>query len=135
MVEAKGPTALIKAQRTTSCDSCASKKVCHGVTETDMVIEVLNPVNAKAGDEVVFTVGAATVLKAGVFAYLVPLIGFIAGVVIGQMAAEKVFPGRDADLVSAALGFAFLAVTFFGIYLYGKKAKKGSYMPTIVKIV
>ena len=136
VVEAKEKTALIKAKRTTSCDSCVSKSLCTGVAETDMLIEAQNPLNARAGDHVVFMVGAGSVIKAGMLFYLFPLLGFIAGVVLGQVFAEKIPLKWDSDIISALAGFFFLALTYGGISLYGRHAeKKRTYMPTIVRIV
>lgn len=136
IIEVKGETAFIKAERTTSCDKCMAKEVCTGLTETSMLIEALNPVNAKAGDHVIFNVGAATVVKAGVLLYLFPLIGFISGIVAGQLTADRVFPGRNPDIVSAIFGFIFLALTAAGVHLYGRRAQKSrTYMPTVVRIV
>ena len=63
VLELKDGIAIVKAQRTTSCDKCATKSVCHGVSETDMVVEALNPINAKVGDRVHISIGAGTVIK------------------------------------------------------------------------
>jgi sigma-E factor negative regulatory protein RseC len=121
VVEIKGGAAIVKAQRTTSCESCISKDLCQSVTETDMVIEAENQAGAHVGDRVIFTVGAATLLKAGVLFYLIPLFGFIAGIVLGQVLSQTVAPVRNPDLLSAALGFLFLGLTLLGLRLYGKQ--------------
>src|SRR3989304_10558065 len=88
-VEAKEKTALVKAKRTTSCDSCVSKSLCTGVAETDMLIEAQNPLNARAGDHVVFMVGAGSVIKAGVLFYLFSLLGFFSGGVLRAVFCQK----------------------------------------------
>src|SRR3972149_8173105 len=99
VVEAKEKTALVKAKRTTSCDSCVSKSLCTGVAETDMLIEAQNPLNARAGDHVVFVVGAGSVIKAGMLFYLFPLLGFIAGVVLGRGFSDKNPPKWGFDIL------------------------------------
>jgi sigma-E factor negative regulatory protein RseC len=138
VMEVKGNAVLIKAERTTSCESCMSKDFCHSLTETDMVLEADNEAGANVGDRVIFTVGAATLLKAGVLIYLIPLIGFIFGVVLGQAFAPPAFGGRGgaADLISAALGFFFLFVTLLWLRRYAKRAEKNrAFRPRVVKVV
>lgn len=145
VMEVKGGAALIKAQRTTSCEKCISKDLCRSVTETDMLVEADNPAGARVGDKVIFTVGAATLLKAGVLFYLFPLIGFIFGVVLGQLTAATLTTlpplapftqGWDPDLISAALGFFFLFLTLLGLRAYGRRAETNRQMrPKIVKVV
>lgn len=141
-MEVKGGAALVKAQRTTSCESCISKDLCRSVTETDMLVEAENPAGARVGDKVIFTVGAATLLKAGVLFYLLPLLGFIFGVVLGQLTATTLATlapftsGWDPDLISAALGFFFLVLTLLGLRVYGRRAETNRQMrPRIVKVV
>jgi sigma-E factor negative regulatory protein RseC len=136
VLEVKGGAALIKAQRTTACESCFSKELCRSVTETEMLIEADNPAGAHVGDKVIFTVGAATLIKAGLLFYLLPLLGFIFGVVLGQLGAQTLAPGMNPDLVSAGLGFFFLVVALLGIRLYGRRAETNKTMrPRVVRVV
>ena len=136
VIELRQDSALIKAERTTACDSCSSKSRCQTLSDTDAVVEALNTVGARSGDHVVFTVGAGTILKAGVLLYLFPLIGFIAGVVAGQ-AASGFFPASwNKDLVSAVFGFALLSVVYLALSFYSRAAQtKSAYMPTIVRVI
>ena len=101
-----------------------------------MLIEADNPVGADVGDMVVFTVGAGSVLKAGLMLYLVPVISFIAGVVLGQTVSVRVLPGQNPDLVSGALGVIFLAAAFAGLKVYGSMMEKGkSFRPRVLRVV
>jgi sigma-E factor negative regulatory protein RseC len=101
-----------------------------------MVIEAENQAGAHVGDRVIFTVGAATLLKAGVLFYLIPLFGFIAGIVLGQVLSQTVAPVRNPDLLSAALGFLFLGLTLLGLRLYGKRAEKTKALrPRVIRVV
>lgn len=136
IVECKGSVAVIRAQRTSSCDSCSSKKTCSSGSSSDMLIEAANGIGARAGDHVVFTVGGGSVLKAGVVLYLVPVLFFIGGIVLGQLAGKSVFIGLNPDLVSGVFGVVFLVIAFFGIKLYGKILEKsGAYRPQILRVV
>lgn len=136
VVENKGETVLIRAERTSSCESCAQKSVCHTGGGGDMLIEADNPIGAKKGDYVVFTVGAGSVLKAGILLYLVPVLCFIFGVVLGQAASKRAFPALNADLVSGILGLVFLIIAFIGLKVYGKFVEKDrSYRPHVLRVV
>jgi len=131
----KGANAVIRAERTSSCDGCATKKTCATGANGEMCIEADNAVGAKTGDHVIFTIGSASVMKAGVLLYLVPVLSFIAGVVIGQIVSPYL-PGVNHDLVSGALGAVFLAAAFVGLKLYGRFLDKDQTMrPRILRVV
>ncbi|MCK5236730.1 MAG: SoxR reducing system RseC family protein, partial [Deltaproteobacteria bacterium] len=77
VIEVKENIATIRAERTSACDSCSSKKSCATVSEEEVLVEAINDIGAKAGDNVIFTVGAGTLLKAGILIYVLPLLMFI----------------------------------------------------------
>ncbi len=136
VVEVRAGIAYVKAERSSSCNKCSSSKTCKTLTDNAMIVEAENPLSAKAGDNVVFTVGETALLKASAIAYLVPLAAFITGVVLGQVFSAKINPAWNADLTSAALGFGFLLAAFLAVYLLGRRASAGKIeMPTIIKII
>ena len=136
ILELKDGTAIVKAQRTTSCDKCATKAVCQGVSETDMVVEALNPINAKIGDRVYISIGAGTVIKAGALIYLFPLVAFIFGAVIAQAWSERIVPEWNKDFVSAGAGVILLILTYVALSFYANAAHtKKKYMPIILRVV
>ena len=118
VVQIKGENAVIKTQRTSACDNCSSKKSCGtGGAGSDVLIELENSIGARVSDRVTFSVGSASILKAGLIIYLVPVLSFIAGVVIGQVISGYI-PGANPDLVSGLLGAAFLVAAFIGLKIY-----------------
>lgn len=130
--------AFISIEKGAECDSCGSKALCKPGEGEDksMIVEALNPIEAHVGERVVFTVGAATVLRAGMMLYLVPLLSFIAGVVVGQVLGPELMPDSNLDLVSAVLGFAFVVISFVGLRIYGKRAETNdTYRPSIVRVI
>ncbi len=138
IIEIRNDIAFISTERGSECDSCGSKALCkpgEGEDKT-MVVEAFNPIEARVGERVVFTVGAATVLRAGMMLYLVPLLSFIAGVVVGQVLGPELLPDTNIDLVSAVLGFVFVAISFVGLRIYGKRVETSkTYRPTIVRVI
>lgn len=138
IVQNKEHTVLIKAQRSTSCDNCSSKKSCHGGSTgsgDDLYIEAENPIGAKVGDRVIFSVSSGSVLKAGVLLYLFPILSFIAGVALGQAYVAGVFPSLNPDLVSGVLGVLFLALAFIGLKLYSRLIERGkAFRPHVLRV-
>lgn len=136
VIDVKGSKAFIKAEKGTSCESCVARETCHGtIGANEVIIEAENPVNAKFGDRVVVMVGTATLLKASFILYMGPIAGLILGVVLGQMLAKQFTLDINPDLLSGILGALFLAITFFGIRLYGKRLeKKEGFRPVVVKV-
>ena len=141
VVRCKGDLAVIMAERTAACDGCASKDACisgkgaEPLQGVDMLIEAFNAVGAKPGERVAFTVASGSILKAGLLLYLVPALSFILGAALGQIAARRIFPGQNPDLVSGLLGAAFLVVAFVGIKLYSRFVEKGkSYRPYVLRV-
>lgn len=136
IIESRGPTVLIKTKRTSSCDGCTSKKSCATVGENEMVIEADNPVGAHVGDRVLYEVGAASVIKAGLLLYLVPVVSFIVGVVLGQSAGPRYFPQYNSDLVSGLMGVGFLVIAFVGLKIYSATAeRRRSFRPHVLRKV
>ncbi|MBI5643490.1 MAG: SoxR reducing system RseC family protein [Deltaproteobacteria bacterium] len=136
VVQIKRNAAVIKTQRSTACDGCASKKSCgSGSAGSEVLLEVSNPVGAKVGDRVVFSVGTASILKAGLILYLAPILSFIAGVVLGQTVGTNIFPEQNPDLVSGLLGLVFLILAFIGLKVYnGIIDKSKTFRPQILRV-
>jgi sigma-E factor negative regulatory protein RseC len=136
VVEDNGAIVLIRAKKTSACDSCASSKSCHSVGEEEMLVEADDPVGAHVGDRVAYEVKASAVIKAGMLLYLVPLLSFIGGLVLGSVASTRYFTGYNPDLVSGLFGAAFLAGAFIGLKLYGRRLERDrSYRPYVLKVL
>lgn len=136
VIEDKGLTVMVRTQKKSSCDSCATKSLCQGIGEDDMLIEAENSVGAKVGDHVVFSVKAGNILKAGVLLYLVPVLCFIFGVVLGQTLVAGYFPRQNPDLVAGVFGVVLLLAAFVGLKLYNRVLERDrSHMPRILRVV
>lgn len=137
VIDVKGDTAFIKAEKGTSCESCVARETCHGTIGTnEVIIEAENRVNAKFGDRVVVMVGTATILKASFILYLGPIAGLIIGVALGQILVKQFVVDLNPDLLSGILGALFLIITFFGIRILGKwLAKKEGFRPVVDRVV
>lgn len=137
VVRKNGQTAVIKAQRSTSCDSCSSKKSCHSGAgqDNDILIEAEDTIGTNIGDRVVFSASAGSVLKAGALLYLLPVVFFIGGVVFGQAVLAGILPDYNTDLVAGVTGAVCLGLAFLGLKAYGALSeRKGSLRPRVLRV-
>jgi sigma-E factor negative regulatory protein RseC len=137
VIRKDGERVVIRAARTGACESCASKKSCAtaGGADSEVLVEALDPVGAKVGDRVVFSVSAGSVLKAGALLYLFPILSFIAGVALGQSVFPRFLPGYHPDLVSGIAGVAFLAAAFMFLKGFSVLSERGrSFRPRVLRV-
>ena len=126
-------TAWVKTTRSKACDSCDSKDSCaEGGKSREMVVQVENSLNAKAGDRVVIGFDAAPMLKLSFMLYIFPVILLITGAVLGQQWA----PAMDMDESAASIlvGAACFALSFVVVRLFNNRfADKKEFKPFMVR--
>ncbi|MFP4474443.1 MAG: SoxR reducing system RseC family protein [Desulfatibacillaceae bacterium] len=106
-----GNMALVKTRRSEACDHCSAKEGCHTMGGgKEMEIEVENTLDARPGDLVCVSVLDSSFLYASFLVYMVPILGLIAGAVIGENHGAAL--GMSNNAASAILGLVGLAVTF-----------------------
>lgn len=130
VVEVFDRMAKVRAVRGSSCDGCASKTMCKpGDMGSNTVIEAKNLLGAHIGERVAVAMQPKLLLKASFITYIVPLISFVAGGVIG-----KGIGGTDAW--AAVCGLLTMLLCYGGIWMYNKKAlREGKYQPEIVTVL
>src|SRR3990172_11035469 len=85
VVEVFDGMAKVRAVRGSSCDGCASKSMCKpGDVGSNTVIEAKNMLGAHIGERVEVAMQPKLFLKASFITYIVPLISFVTGGVIGK---------------------------------------------------
>ncbi len=128
-------TAWVKTQKTGGCESCSTKGFCSSLGGGKaMEIEAINAMGAHAGDRVVIACEASSVVKISFLIYIFPIFCLVIGAVIGQQTAPNF--SFDPSLFSAALGFAFLIVSFFLVRMIGKNlAQDDRYRPKIIRVL
>lgn len=114
VIECLEDVAEVEAVRASSCGACSVNGAC-GTSLLDRVLgrrplrlTVANVVGARVGDRVVIGVPEAALLRAATAAYLMPLLGLIAGAIVGQeaallLSAEEL--AAAASLLGGAGGF------------------------------
>jgi len=123
----------VKVKRHAQCIGCSQKSLCDPFGKDYMIITAKNTQGAKIGDKVEVAFGLVKRGRAIVILYVIPLILFIIGAILGNI----LDPLKNKDLSSSLLGIFFLIISFGGIYLYHKTLvrERPSLKPYITRIL
>lgn len=130
VVGVKDGTAVVSTQAKGVCHSCSARGICHMSGQKDrMEVEAWNRLDAAVGDQVLIRISGRSTLKAALLLYLVPLLGFLLGVFVGQsLTGHQVW--------AVVIGLVFLAAVYGGIRLLDRRIGRSAQMrPEIVKIL
>lgn len=111
--------------RKASCEGCQAAGVCHSFTKKRMDLMLSRPPeHVRRGDTVVIAMEGSSVLKASVFAFMVPLAAILAALFLTQAAGASV----TLQALSAVLAFA---VSLAAVRRLGKKIEA----PRIIEVI
>lgn len=134
VTEVSGEYAKVVMQRHTSCSSCNACKMGH--EDHKVEIRGLNNAKAQVGQWVSVDMENHDVLMAAFIVYVIPLIALIAGIMISSAVLNAVGIVEYQDLISAAIGFAAMAIIFLVIRTKEKNFSISKrYLPVITDIV
>lgn len=91
--------------RESACSGDCHKCAGCGSSQQTMVLQVENPIGAKVGDWVVIEAKSGAVLKAAAALYILPLVLFIAGFLLGEHLWQQ---GISVSLCGLILGFVLV---------------------------
>ncbi len=115
----KGAVATVCIPKKTGCEGC-TLKACKP-DEQFMVLEALNPVQARAGQKVKVAMRSYTYLKSSMIIYGIPALALVTGAIIGKEILSPHLGSYDPDVISAAFGFCLFVVSFVFIKLWSRK--------------
>ncbi len=131
-----GGNAKIKSRRSEACDHCEAQDGCRvmgGASGKEMFFEVENTLDAKMGDQVKVRVSDKAFLKAIFLVYVIPMIAFMGGAVLGQ--EFGLARGYDPSASSAIMAFGLMALTFSIVRIVGNRlGQTRKYKPRMIKI-
>ena len=116
----EGDTAYLKFNRTSACAKCGACGMVAG--QSDITVSVDNSLHASLGDRVEVHFTTKNALLSSAIAYIFPLVKLFAGVWLGYVIPQDVFPVKDA--FAAILGIAFAAAAFLILKLLNPYFKK-----------
>ena len=117
--------AKVKVGRHNECKNCGA---CPG--DSSVVIEAQNLLGAKTGQRVAFQMKETNMLMAAFVVYIAPLIEVTAGVLIGQVIAEKFgFSVRGFQIGGGILAFI---LSIMNIKIFDKFAHNNDKMQPVI---
>ena len=119
--------AKVAITRSEACGSCPAKSMCSTASGNINVLEVRNPVEARAGQTVIIELQPETLVKATAMVYLLPASAMVTGTTFGWLKT-----GSDLGAMVGALAGLIAASCF--LFWHGRREKpaKG---PTISKVL
>ena len=115
-------TAQVIHVRQSACSGDCHKCSGCGAQKETMIVPAENPIRAEVGDFVTLTSDTASVMKAVVAVYLIPLVLFFAGYALGHSL------GLSGGLMG---GLGFVLGVAFAVWFDRHTAKKGETVYTI----
>ena len=131
--EMKKRYAFVKVQKSAACNQCSSRGTCD-ISNKDMIIEVLNELQAKEGDLVEISMPEKTLLKVSFLVYFLPIIALLVGAFSGN-ALAGVFH-INSTLASLSGGFLLMGLIFYFLIRQSKSAEyQKRYRPRMTRII
>lgn len=116
----EGRAEVIRVRESACSGDCHKCSGC-GAAKQAVILTVENPIDARMGDTVVISSDTGPVLKAAAVLYLLPLLLFLAGYLLGAMLWNQ----------GAVTGVAALILGVAAIKLYDKRLSKKEIIYTI----
>lgn len=104
VTDIKGGFATIIFESADDCKDCGIKFLCSPGADNQKSITLENTINAKLGDKVAVTEASNVLLKISVLQYGVPLIGFLAGIIISTQMNIKLNPIELYQFICGLIG-------------------------------
>lgn len=111
----------IKVTTPGSCDSCPIHDNCYA---GGRVVWVPAPEEIRVNDHVRFSITNTSVLKLSALVYGAPLVGVLAGILLGDLWLFRSFADDPKTLLSFGLGVLFFAAAGFGVSRLDRTIRK-----------
>ena len=126
-------TAWVRTLPSEACAGCPSCGTCNAQRE-DAEVEVINEIGARVGDRILIDIKTSAFLKATFLLYVFPIIGLLAGALLGVQAAG--YYGYDSSACSALFGFAAFFLTAAFVRIQGNRmGQDRAYRPQIIRVL
>jgi sigma-E factor negative regulatory protein RseC len=135
VVYTEGEYAWVETERRSSCGSCSAKGCGTGALSKilgrrSQRLKVLNPIDAKQGDDVVLGIREQDLLKGSLAVYIVPLLAMLAGALLGEGLAPQW--GSDSEALSLLGGVLGLASGFLWLHYYNRGLSRDERLMAVI---
>lgn len=118
VIESENGVAEIALISSDNCEECSAKLFCKPKTDDTKILKVSDPFGTKPGDEVRISVAGSTVLKVSFLMYGMPLILFIAGILLGMDFYKN---SSEPEILSFVSGVMLMGIYFLLFYFFNIK--------------
>jgi sigma-E factor negative regulatory protein RseC len=99
-----------------------------------MEAEAINTAGGKIGDRVMLQIAAGSLVKISLILYVVPVIAFIAGAVLGMKLLPPIKMNRE--IFAFCTGVVGCAISFLMIRVFSHRiSRDANYIPEVVKLL
>ena len=131
--EVKKRHAVIKVQKSGACEHCSSRGTCD-IYSKDMLVEVVNDLEAKEGDIVELSMPEGMLLKVAFLVYFIPIIALLIGAFSGKAFAEIL--NLNPPLASLSGGFLLMGIVFYIlIRRHRSEEYRNKFRPRMTRII
>ena len=124
---------MVRIQQTSACSHCKSRDTCE-ISEKKILVEVVNDLFAKVGDQVELSIPEGTVIKLAMLVYLIPIIALILGAFAVGALAEHL--RIESTLASILGGGLCMGIVYFILKrLDQTKQFRDEYLPRMTRII
>lgn len=113
VVATEGEFVWVETQRQSTCGGCAARQGCGTATLAKVLgnrrtrVRAINRDGAQVGDRVVVGIDETALIRGSLAVYAVPLLGLLAGAVLGGLLSERLLV--DGEALTLGLGIAGLS--------------------------
>jgi len=131
--------AVVKIRRHSACSQCGRCGMSMtGEGPVDSLVEVRNPLGARAGQTVKITMKSGRLLLIAFVVYFLPALLLVTGIYGGQKAASVLFAfqGRPAEITGLCLGVFLMVASFISARGWDRRvAASPAYKPIITEVI
>ncbi len=135
MVDTDGDYAWVETSRRTSCGSCEAKGCGTGALSQvlgrkSQRMRVKNPINARAGEQVVLGISESALVRGSLAVYLVPLLALLGGGLFGELMAAQL--AISSESMSILFALAGLGVSLLWLRRFNRHAASDSSYSAVI---
>ncbi|MFW6140012.1 MAG: SoxR reducing system RseC family protein [Acidobacteriota bacterium] len=132
IISLKGPLAQVELKCLSGCQKCAARHICLNKEQEKGLINVLNPINAGAGDEVTIHIPDNRYSQVLIILFSFTLMAALAGMFVGSFLSGFLsFSSSTGQIGGFFLGLTITAALLF----YRFRKNKNSLYPEIINII
>jgi len=117
----------VELEEKDGCHECGAKMICRPNATGKRTLKMLNTIGAKVGDQVLIEQIGANQFKLTLIQYGLPLVGFLAGILISNHYIKHSLWGVPAEIMQMFCGTGMVVMVGFGIYFWSRRQARSEF--------